>query len=168
MNALIDIKLIQELYEASKAGVKIDLIVRGMCRLRPGVKGMSENIRVFSIVDQLLEHSRVYYFYNSGEDEYFLASADWMERNLDKRVELLFPVEDDELKIELKNVIKIMLKDNVKSRELLSNGNYVKKTVISGQPSHRSQIELYNYFKNRNFNNKEHKRQLFIPNLKPE
>ncbi len=168
MNALIDITLIQELYQASKAGVKIDLIVRGMCRLRPGVKEMSENIRVFSIVDQLLEHSRIYYFYNSGEDEYFLASADWMERNLDKRVELLFPVEDEELKIELKNVIKIMLKDNVKSRELQSNGNYIKKDIISGQPSHRSQIELYSYFKNRNFNNKEHKRQLFIPNLKPE
>ena len=94
MNSLIDEEIIARLYEASQAGVRIRLNVRGICALRPGVPGVSDNIEVVSIVDRFLEHSRIYYFLNGGDEEVYLASADWMTRNLDKRVELMFPIED--------------------------------------------------------------------------
>lgn len=125
MNALVDRAMIGLLYEASQAGVQVDLIVRGMCCLRPGLKGVSENIRVTSIVGRFLEHSRIYYFQNGGSGEVFLGSADLMPRNLDRRVEVLFPVEDLRLVRQLRDeVLATYLADNVKARRMNSDGTY--------------------------------------------
>ncbi|MFX3635267.1 MAG: RNA degradosome polyphosphate kinase [Candidatus Pristimantibacillus sp.] len=125
MNSLSNQEMIDKLYEASQAGVKIELIVRGVCCLRPGVKGLSENIRVISIVDRYLEHARVMYFQNGGDEEVYLSSADWMTRNLTRRIELICPVFDPNLRRTLINMLQLNLNDNVKSRELQSNGSYV-------------------------------------------
>jgi len=124
MNSLVDSGIIKELYKASSAGVKIDLIVRGMCCLKPGIEGVSENIRVISIVGRLLEHSRIFYFSNGANPRIFMSSADWRPRNLDRRVEALFPVEDDDLKNRVINLLDITLRDNVKAREQQSDGSY--------------------------------------------
>ena len=125
MNSLVDPALISSLYEASQNGVEIDLIVRGICCLVPGIPGLSENIRVRSIVGRFLEHSRLFYFYNNGEEEMYLSSADFMQRNLDKRVEIAFPIKDAALKNELyKNVLRSALKDNSKSRILIPDATY--------------------------------------------
>lgn len=126
MNSLVDKKLMILLYKASQAGVKIELIVRGICCLRPGIKGLSDNITVRSIVGRYLEHSRIYYFLNNGKEEIYLSSADWMYRNLDKRVETMTIVEDTLIKKEIKEILDIYLEDNVKSRILLSDGSYTK------------------------------------------
>ncbi len=126
LNSLVDEGVINELYEASRAGVKIDLLVRGICCLRPGIKGLSETIRVKSIVGRFLEHSRIFYFYNDGYESVYLSSADWMGRNLDRRVELMFPVEEQEIALRIKEILKICLKDTEKARVLDSNGNYLK------------------------------------------
>lgn len=141
INSLSNKETIDLLYEASKAGVQIDLIVRGVCCLRPGIKGLSENIRVISIVDRFLEHSRIFYFENNGDQEVYLSSADWMSRNLKRRVELLCPVFDPKLQNMLINMLKIMLKDNVKARELQQNGDYVF-IKSKEEPPLRSQLEL--------------------------
>ncbi|TYP71163.1 polyphosphate kinase 1 [Paenibacillus methanolicus] len=133
MNSLSHQEMIDKLYEASQAGVRIDLIVRGVCCLRPGVPGRSENIRVISIVDRFLEHSRIMVFHNGGEDEVYLSSADWMTRNLTRRIELLCPVFDPSLRRMLLNVIELNLKDNVKARELLPSGQY-ERTPLTGEP----------------------------------
>ncbi len=124
MNQLVDKQCIQTLYRASQAGVKVDLQVRGICCLRPGLEGISENIRVTSIVGRFLEHARVYYFYHGGEEEMLVGSADLMPRNLDRRVEQLFPVEDPFIKAALKKILDIHLQDNVKAREMLPDGSY--------------------------------------------
>ena len=124
MNSLCDAKIIAALYEASAAGVKIDLIIRGICCLKVGIKDVSENITVRSIVGNYLEHSRIFYFYNDGYEDIFMGSADWMPRNLDKRVEILFPVEEEKLKDEIKHILDIQLKDNVKTRIKLPDGSY--------------------------------------------
>lgn len=125
MNSLVDPTLISALYEASQQGVEIDLLVRGICCLVPGVQGLSENIRVRSIVGRFLEHSRLFYFYNNGEEEMYLSSADFMQRNLDRRVEIAFPVKDLNLKSELfKNVLRSGLKDNLKARILKPDYSY--------------------------------------------
>jgi len=128
MNALLEPHLINELYAASQAGVKIDLIVRGVCALRPGVPGLSDNITVRSVVGRLLEHSRVFYFSNDGEEEVYISSADWMDRNFFRRVELAVPVTDKKLK---KRVIdeglKALLADNILAWTMDSNGNYVRR-----------------------------------------
>jgi polyphosphate kinase len=126
MNSLVDRELIAALYGASAAGVKIKLIVRGICCLRPGIKGISENITVISIVGRFLEHSRVNYFYNDGREDIFLSSADWMPRNLDARVELLFPVEDSDSKQKIIDVLDIELADTLKARVLEQSGKYMK------------------------------------------
>lgn len=127
MNSLVDSSVIKYLYEASMAGVKIDLIVRGICCLRPKLPGISENIRVFSILDRFLEHSRVFYFYNEGKEDIYLSSADWMPRNLDRRVEVMFPIENDLLKGRLmEEVLYSQLKDNTNRYELEADGKYYR------------------------------------------
>jgi polyphosphate kinase len=125
MNSLVDMQIIQELYKASQAGVKIDLLVRGVCCLRPGLKDISENIRVFSIVGRFLEHSRVYYFRNGGKEEIFMGSADLMPRNINRRVEVLFPVQEKAIVHYLREkMLATYLADNQKARRMLSNGSY--------------------------------------------
>ena len=139
MNSLSNQEMIDKLYEASQAGVKIELIIRGVCCLRPGVPGLSENIRVISIVDRYLEHSRIVYFLNGGEEELFLSSADWMTRNLTRRIELMCPVFDARLRKMLVNILQLNLNDNLKSRELQPSGVYVP--VRNELPPLRSQFE---------------------------
>jgi polyphosphate kinase len=135
MNALVDPDVIHALYRASQAGVRIDLIIRGICCLRPGVEGISETIRVRSLVGRFLEHSRVYYFRNGGDEEILLGSADMMQRNLDHRVETLFPIEDPVLREAiLERLLKSQLADTVNARELLSDGHYVRVQPAPGEP----------------------------------
>jgi polyphosphate kinase len=127
MNALLDKSVIEALYMASQAGVKIDLIIRGMCSLRPGVPGISDNINVRSIVGRFLEHSRVFYFENGGEEEIYISSADWMPRNLYERAEVLCPVLSPSLRQRLKDeILAAYLADNLKVRFLDRNGNYFR------------------------------------------
>ncbi|MCK5087334.1 MAG: polyphosphate kinase 1, partial [Melioribacteraceae bacterium] len=146
MNSLVDPTLIAAFYEASKNGVKIDLIVRGICCLVPQVPGLSENIYVRSIVGRFLEHSRIYYFYNNDEDEIYLGSADLMQRNLDRRVETIFPIEDQEIKKMIKETILIpSLKDNIKARILLPNGNYVFNRKVFNEKELNLQEWLMDY-----------------------
>ena len=134
MNAILDRKTVEALYAASQAGVKIDMIIRGMCSLRPGIKGLSENIRVISIVGRFLEHSRIFDFKNGGEPQIFCGSADWMARNLYERCEVVFPVQDHHLAGRLREeILASYLKDNVKSRELQSNGDYERVEQV-GEP----------------------------------
>lgn len=126
LNSICDKDIIEALYEASSAGFSIDLIVRGICCLKVGISGVSDNIRVRSIVGTFLEHSRIFYFYNDGKPEYYLGSADWMPRNLERRVEILFPVEDEMLQEKIKHILDLELQDNVKATILTSDGTYVK------------------------------------------
>ncbi|MGQ9873293.1 polyphosphate kinase 1 [Leptodesmis sp.] len=127
MNALIDPMIIRALYEASQAGVQIDLIVRGMCCLRPGIPGVSETIRVISIIGRYLEHSRIFRFHNNGDEQIFIGSADWMPRNLDRRVEAVTPVEDPKLVNELQEILQILLSDNRQAWELQPDGRYIQR-----------------------------------------
>ncbi len=133
MNSLVDEALIRKLYQASQAGVKIKLNVRGICCLRPGVPGLSKNITVTSIVGHYLEHARIFYFYRGGEETVFISSADWMPRNLDRRVELMIPVEDRSSRRRLIEIIKTHCDDTLKSWTLLSDGTYVRTTTIPGK-----------------------------------
>ena len=131
MNALLEPTIIEELYKASQAGVQIDLIVRGVCALRPGVKGLSENIKVRSIVGRFLEHHRIYYFYAGSDEVLYLSSADWMERNLLRRVEVAFPVKDAKLKQRvIQEGLMILLKDNASAWLMKSDGTYIKNKVV--------------------------------------
>lgn len=139
INSLVDKEIIEALYDASKAGVKIQLIVRGICCLRPGVKGVSEHITVISIVGRFLEHSRIFYFYNDSNEEIYLSSADWMNRNLDRRVEILFPIEDAENKHKIKQFLNIYLSDNVKARILNSDGSYSRVSCKDNEEMINSQ-----------------------------
>ena len=127
MNSLCDADIIKALYEASIAGVKIELIVRGICCLKVGIPGVSENITVRSIIGNFLEHSRIFYFENNGMPEVYCGSADWMPRNLDRRVEILFPIEQGELKRKVYHILEMELKDNVKAHTLMPDGTYVKE-----------------------------------------
>lgn len=129
MNSLCDPKIMQALYDASKAGVKIDLIVRGICCIKAGVPGLSENISVRSIVGNFLEHSRIFYFYNDGFEDIYMGSADWMPRNLDKRVEITFPVEDERLKGIIKEYIQVQLNDTLKAHIMQPDGSYQKQDL---------------------------------------
>lgn len=126
INSLCDPDIMKALYYASSVGVKIDLIVRGICCMKVGIPGISENIRVRSIVGDFLEHSRIFYFYNNGAEEIFMGSADWMSRNLDRRVEIVFPVESEEIKNEIKHILDLEFQDNVKAHLLQPDENYVK------------------------------------------
>lgn len=138
MNSLCDPKIIEGLYYASSCGVQVELLVRGICCLKVGIPGVSENIHVRSIVGEFLEHSRIFYFENGGNPEIYMGSADWMPRNLDRRVEIVFPVEDEKIKKELEHVLELEFKDNVKAHILQPDGTYVKpdkrgKVLINSQ-----------------------------------
>jgi polyphosphate kinase len=147
LNNLVDEKIIDRLYEASKAGVKIDLFVRGICCLIPGIKGMSENIRAISIIDRFLEHSRLFVFGNEGKPLYYISSADWMMRNLDYRIEVACPVYDKSLKKEIDNYLNLVMNDNQKARE--HNQNMDNRFITSDNKSLRSQSEFFDYLKSR-------------------
>lgn len=138
VNSLVDKPIVKELFAASQAGVRIDLLVRGICGLKPNVAGCSDNIRVRSVVGRFLEHSRIYYFYNDGEENFFLASADLMPRNLDRRIEIMFPVEDEDNTTRLKEILEAYLQDTVKARLLKNDGRYYRvdkrgKKIFSSQ-----------------------------------
>jgi polyphosphate kinase len=135
MNSLVDPSLIQALYRASQAGVQVDLIVRGICCLRPGIPGLSENIRVRSIIGRFLEHSRIFYFHNGGDEEILCGSADWMPRNFFRRIEIIYPVLDPALRARLKNEILLgALADNTKAREILADGTHVRVKRRPNEP----------------------------------
>jgi polyphosphate kinase len=134
MNALLDKNIIAALYRASQAGVEIDLIVRGMCALRPGMRGVSDRIRVRSIVGRFLEHSRIFYFANGGQDSIYVSSADWMPRNLYERVEVMFPVKDSMLRDRIKHeILDAYLADTLKARVLRRDGSYVRAWQAGGK-----------------------------------
>jgi polyphosphate kinase len=139
MNSLVDPQIIATLYEASRVGVKIDLIVRGICCLRPGLKDISENIRVISIIGRFLEHSRIFYFYNNGQEEIYIGSADWMPRNLDRRVEVVTPVQDPDIAKDLQEILGIMLADNRQAWELQADGSYIQRHPGEDCPETSSQ-----------------------------
>ena len=135
INGLLEPAIVQALYRASQAGVRIDIICRGICALRPGLPGVSDNIRVISIVDRFLEHSRIFYFGNGGDPQVYIGSADWMDRNLSRRVEVVFPIEPPDLKQRLiHEILATTLADNVKARELLPDGSYRRLPCDPAQP----------------------------------
>lgn len=141
MNSLCDPVIMQALYYASSCGVKVELVIRGICCLKTGIPGVSENIHVRSIVGDFLEHSRIFYFYNGGIEEFYMGSADWMPRNLDRRVEIVFPVEDEKIKAQIMHVLELELKDNVKAHILQPDGTYEKQDRRGKQPVN-SQMEF--------------------------
>jgi polyphosphate kinase len=141
MNALEDVDIARALYEASQAGVKVDLIVRDSCRIRPGIPGLSENIRVISIVGRFLEHARVYYFHNGGDEELFIGSADAMRRNLENRVEVMVPVTAPTLVNDLKTMLKVQLEDRRSAWDMHADGTYVQRTP-QNEPEQRGSQEI--------------------------
>lgn len=165
MNSLVDKGIIKSLYKASMAGVEIELIVRGICCLKTGIKGISDNITVRSIVGRFLEHSRIYYFENDGNPRIYLASADWMNRNLDKRVETAFPIESQSLKDKVMEIINMTLADNVKARIQQENGEYKhidrrgKKPFASQTEFYKQAVENYKEFKSKK------NTDIFVPNI---
>ena len=141
INRLTDLDVIDALYRASRAGVKIDLVVRGSCMLRPGIPGLSETIHVRSIVGRFLEHSRIFYFANGGDEDVYIGSADWMTRNLDRRVEVVVPVLDPQLRRYLnETVLDAYLRDNVKARILNADGTYDHPQIGPGEEAFNSQL----------------------------
>jgi len=147
MNSMSSYKMIDKLYEASRAGVKIQLIIRGLCCLIPGQKGMSENIEVISVIDKFLEHTRLLVFCNNNDPKVYISSADWMTRNIENRVEVSCPIYDEEIKQELIDTYNICWSDNVKARIIDKNQN--NKYKRNNKPKVRSQFETYNYYKNK-------------------
>ena len=143
MNSLVHEDIIRALYDAARSGVRIRLAVRGICCLRPGLKGTSEGIEVVSVVDRFLEHSRIFHFRNGGDEEVYLSSADWMPRNLDRRIELLFPVESAEGRQKVLLALDAIFQDNVKARRLQTDGSYRRRRPAKGEEPYRAQIELY-------------------------
>ncbi len=141
MNSLCDPGIMKALYKAASAGVKIDLIVRGICGMKPNIKGISESITIRSIVGRYLEHSRIFYFYNDGFEDIYLSSADWMPRNFNRRVELFFPIEDERIKERLKHILNVMLQDTVKAKVKTINGDYTKI-----EPGGKRPIDSQDYF----------------------
>ena len=149
MNSLTHEEIIAALYRASQAGVKILLNIRGICMLVPGVKGLSENIEVTSIVDRYLEHSRIFYFQNAGASELYCSSADWMSRNLDRRIELMFPILDKKAFKEIKAILDTYFEDNTNAMKLESNGSWT--SVDDGEREKiQAQAKLYKKYKDRN------------------
>jgi polyphosphate kinase len=139
MNSLVDPEIISALYEASQVGVNIDLIIRGMCCIRPKVKGLSDRIRVISVIGRFLEHSRIFYFSNGGQEQVYIGSADWMPRNLDARVEVITPIEDPSLVKELKQILDIVLADNRQAWDLKADGTYIQRHPNDAEPELSSQ-----------------------------
>ena len=164
MNSLVDRDIIEALYQASQAGVRVWLNVRGICCLRPGRVGLSENIRVVSIVGRFLEHSRVIYFSNGGREQVFMGSADWMPRNLERRVEVMFPVEDRLLRRRVVEMLHVFFKDNMKSHEMDASGRYHKLTP-AGAPALDSQEWLMEDAVQRIAAVEEQRRREFKPRL---
>ena len=145
MNQLTESKIIEKLYEASKAGVKIDLFIRGECILKPGIQGLSENIRVFSTIGKFLEHTRAFYFFNNGKKDVYLSSADWMPRNIHNRIELMFPIKKDSFKNRIiKECFDMHLRDNYSLWQLDKNGNYKKRNIGKGRKKVSAQSILCN------------------------
>jgi polyphosphate kinase len=142
LNALEDADMTRALYRAAHAGVPVDLIIRDTCRLRPGLPGLSESVRVLSIVGRFLEHSRILYFHNGGESEYYIGSADWMKRNLESRVEVMAPVEDPRLRKELRAALDIQLADHRSAWEMHSDGSYTQRKDGEGRRGRSSQVLL--------------------------
>lgn len=149
MNALIDARFIQQLYRASMAGVQVELLVRGICGLRPGIPGLSDNIRVTSVVGRYLEHTRIYYFHNGGMPDIYIGSADLMPRNLDRRIETLFPIEEPALKKDLMDILDVVARDNVNARVLRADGSYVPVSRPAGEPAVDCQLEFIKRAQNR-------------------
>ena len=141
MNSLVDEEVIMKLYEASTAGVKVELMIRGICRLKPGIKGLSDNINVYSLVGRFLEHSRAFYFEND-DCQLYLGSADWMPRNLDRRIEILFPVKDQRIREDIKDILELYLKDTVKLRKLDSDGIY-QKVKAENEDTEKLNVQEY-------------------------
>jgi polyphosphate kinase len=139
MNSLVDPQIIYTLYEASQAGVQIDLVIRGICCLRPGIPGVSGNIRIISIVGRFLEHSRIFHFHNNGQEEIYIGSADWMTRNLDRRVEAVTPIEDPQIAAQLKEILTIQLQDNRQAWELQTDGSYTQRQPTESEPERSAQ-----------------------------
>ncbi len=162
MNSLVDPKIIEALYKASQAGVKVRLNIRGVCCLKPGVKGMSENIEVVSVVDMFLEHARMFYFLNGGEEELFLSSADWMPRNLDRRIEIMFPITNTQLRKEALDALKLFFKDNVKSWVLQSDGTYRRR-----EPGDEKRFRVQEHFC-RHYGEKKASKRAPVLDLKPQ
>jgi polyphosphate kinase len=143
LNSLVDQETIEALYFASQAGVPIELVVRGICCLRPGLPGISENIRVRSIVDRFLEHSRIMIFGSGQKAQVFLSSADWMPRNFFRRVEVMFPIESKPLKEHvIREIVPLYMRDNTRARELHSDGSYERVQPLEGEQAYRSQQDL--------------------------
>ncbi len=142
INALDDVGIIRELYRASQAGVQIDLLVRGHSRLRPGLPGYSETIRIVSVIGRFLEHDRVYYFHNHGQPEVLIGSADWRFRNLAERVEALVPVDDPELQGRIVELLETALRDNRLAWDLMPDGRYVQRRAAPGEP----EIDVHQHF----------------------
>ncbi|MEI8135174.1 MAG: polyphosphate kinase 1 [bacterium] len=153
LNSLEDSEMIEKLYEASNAGVKIKMVIRGICCAIPGVPGMSANIRATSIVDRYLEHARIFIFHNGGNERYYVASADWMTRNLSHRIETGFPIYDESLQKEIRQFIDIELKDNVKARTIAKGRNNKYRRVAQGTEKIQSQIDFYKYLKTKHKTN---------------
>ena len=146
MNSLVDPLIISVLYEAGRLGVEIDLIIRGICCLKPGIPGLSENIRVISVIGRFLEHSRIFYFANGGAEELYFGSADWMTRNLSRRVEAVTPVSNPALVQELKDLLDLMLSDRRQAWDLQSDGKYVQRQPQGGEnPSGTHQMLMDKY-----------------------
>ncbi|HEY0721970.1 MAG TPA: RNA degradosome polyphosphate kinase, partial [Gammaproteobacteria bacterium] len=141
MNALVEEEVIRALYRASQAGVAIDLVIRGICCLRPGIPGVSENIRVRAIIGRFLEHTRVFYFQGEGKEELFCSSADWMDRNLHRRVESCFPIEHKALRERVLRELGYYLRDNTQAWELQSDGSY-RRAPCAGEPFNAQQTLL--------------------------
>lgn len=167
MNALVDVDMIEALYAANKAQVQISLNIRGICMLVPGVQGLSENIKVVSVIDRNLEHTRAVYFGNGGQSELYLSSADWMPRNLEGRVELMFPIEDPVIKDEIKAGLDLYFVDNCQSYDLGPDGTWTKRSPEPGQAPFAAQERMYRWASKRNSNKLQAKQKEFTVRRKP-
>ena len=163
----MDPEIIEALYEASRAGVRIQLNVRGACCLRPGVKGLSATIEVISIVDRYLEHARLFYFHHGGKPRIFISSADWMPRNIDRRIELLVPIDDPPARKRINAILRTYFRDTVKAHRLLADGTYQRQSKPGSKPV-RSQADLYRETCMRVQRQQQTKPTVFEPHLPPE